>query len=123
MLKGMANRLGQTKLGQKAMDQPDGLGFLKEKPTPRVYLGLALIIFSYAISVPTFAYISYLTISMDEPWIAVIGVPVAFIVVHLIFALGAYLAGGNYAKSTFLWACKRFLLKFGDKEPFRTPTE
>lgn len=54
---------------------------------------------------------------MGKPWSALMGVPVVFIAMHLIFILGAYLAGGNYAKNTFLWACKLFLLRFGSKEP------
>ncbi len=117
MLEGLAERLRNTRLGQRALEQPDGLGFLKEKPTPRVYFGLGLIIFSYTISLPAFALVGYLSVNWEEPWIAVIGVPAAFIAVHLIFVMGAFLAGGNYAKNTFLWACKHFLLKFGKKEP------
>jgi hypothetical protein len=117
VLKELANRLGKTRIGQRALEQPDGLGFLKEKPTPRFYFGLALIILSYAVSLPAFALVGYLAVYWDNPWIAVIGVPAVFILVHLIFVLGVFLAGGNYAKNTFLWACRHFLLKFGGKEP------
>lgn len=117
MLKELAKRLRNTRTGQLALEQTDGLGFLKEKPTPRFFFGLALIIFSYAISLPAFALVGYLSVSLEEPWIAVIGVPAVFVAVHLIFILGVFLAGGNYAKNTFLWACRHFLLKFGEKEP------
>ena len=122
MLKELADRLGQSRLGQRALDQPDGWGFLKEKPTPRFYVGLALLLFSHLIILPTFALIGYWSVSEEEPWIALIGVPAVFIAVHLIFILGAYLAGGNYAQNTFLWAYKLFLLKFGSKEPAGNPS-
>ena len=122
MLQELADRLGRTKLGIMALDQPDGWGFLKEKPTARFYAGLALILFSHLIILPAFALLGYLAVSWEEPWIAVLGVPAVFIAVHLIFILGAFLAGGNYAKHTFLWACKLFLLKFGTKEPSSNPS-
>ena len=118
----LADRLGRTKLGRMALDQPSGWFFLKQKPTARFYVGLSLILFSHLIILPAFALLGYLSVSLEEPWIAVLGVPAAFIAVHLIFILGAFLAGGNYAKHTFLWACKLFLLKFGTKEPSSNPS-
>jgi len=122
MLKALAKKISQTKLGQRALAQPDGLGFLKEKPTPRFYAGLALVIFSYLISLPALAYCGYLAARWEEPWIAVAGLPAIFIVVHLIFVLGAYLAGGNYAVNTLLWATQKFLRKFSQKNHTnRTP--
>ncbi len=115
MLQNLAKRLSQSKLGQRALAQPEGLGFLKQKPTPRFYIGVSLVLFSYFISLPALALCGYLSIRWEEPWLAVGGVIAVFIVVHLIFILGAFLAGGNYAVNTFLWAFKHFLLKFEDK--------
>ena len=122
MFRALAKRISQTKLGQTALKQPGGLDFLKQKPTPRLYMGLALILASYLIGLPALAICGYLSVSWEEPWIAVIGAPVVFIVVHLIFILGAFLAGGNYAKNTFLWALKNFLLKFEKDKPFNNPS-
>ena len=122
VLQELADRLGRTKLGRMALDQPDGWVFLRQKPTGRFYVGLSLILSSHLISLPAFALVGYLSVSWEEPWIAVLGVPAVFIAVHLIFILGAFLAGGNYTKHTFLWACKLFLLKFGTKEPSSNPS-
>ena len=115
MLQPLAKRISQTKLGQKALAQPDGWGFIKEKPSPRFYSGLALIVFSFLLSLPALAFCGYLATRWKDPWIAVIGVPAIFIAVHLIFALGAWLAGSNYAVSAFLLFTKIFLLKYDEK--------
>ncbi len=117
MLKNLANRIRETNLGRKALAQPDGLDFLKKKPTSRFYVGLALMALSYLISLPALALCGYLSMRWEEPWIAVLGLPAVFIAVHLLFLLGAFLAGGNYAMNTFLWATKRFLRKYAEKGP------
>jgi hypothetical protein len=115
MLQALAKRISQTKLGQRALAQPEGWEFLKEKPTPRFYLGLGLIVFSFLFSLPALGYCAYLAARWENAWIAVIGVPAIIIAVHLIFALGAWLAGGNYAAGAFLLACKIFIRKYGEK--------
>ena len=46
-LSAMARRLARTKFGQKALTQPDRQGILKQKPTTRVYWGLALMALSF----------------------------------------------------------------------------
>lgn len=122
MLQALSQRISRSKLGQKALAQPEGWEFLKEKPTPRFYLGLVLIIFSCLVSLPALGYCGYLAASWENAWIAVIGVPAIFIAVHLIFVLGAWLAGGNYAAGAFLFAIKLFLKKSSQKNlANRTP--
>jgi hypothetical protein len=117
VLQNLANRTRQTKLGQRALAQPDGLVFLKEKPAPRFYAGLALMVLSYLVSLPALALCGYLAARLAEPWIALAGVPAVFIAVHLLFVLGAYLAGSNYARNAFLWATKRFVQKYAGNDP------
>jgi hypothetical protein len=58
MLAALAKRISRTKLGQRALAQPEGWEYLKQKPTPRFYVGLALIIFSCLVSLPALVYSS-----------------------------------------------------------------
>ena len=113
LLRFLARRLAQTKFGQKALSQPeDGLSILKQKPSTRVYIGLALMAISYLTGLPALAFLSYLSVKGSKPMIIVAGGPVVFLLVHIVFGVGVYLAGKNYAMETLFWATKRFLQKF-----------
>jgi len=46
------------------------------------------------------------------PVLIAAGGPVVFGLVHVIFGVGVYLAGRNYATEAFLWAIKKFLEKY-----------
>jgi hypothetical protein len=108
----MARRLARTKFGQKALTQADGLNILEQKPTHRVYGGLALMALSYLAGLPALAFLSYLSVKKSLPLIIAIGGPVVFGLVHIMFGIGVYLAGQNYAMEALLWATKRFLKKY-----------
>jgi len=108
----MARRLALTKFGQKALTQSDGLNILKQKPTTRVCGGLALMALSYLTGLPALAFLSYLSVKKSLPLIIAVGGPVVFGLVHIMFGIGVYLAGQNYAMEALLWATKRFLKKF-----------
>ena len=111
-LSSMARRLARTKFGQKALTQPHGLGILKQKPTTRVYGGLALIALSFLTGLPALAFLSYLSLKMSKPMIIAVGGPVVFGLVHIMFGVGVYLAGRNYAIEALLWGTRRFLEKY-----------
>ena len=106
-LSSMARRLTRTKFGQKALTQPNGLGILKEKPTARVYGGLVLMALSYLSGLPTLAYLSYLSVKMSKAMIIAVGGPIVFGLGHIMFGVGVYLAGKNYALNVLLWATSR----------------
>ena len=108
-LRSVARRLARTRFGQRALTQPDRPGILKQKPTKRVYGGLALMALSALTSLPALALLSYLSVRMGKPMIIAVGGPVVLVLVHLIFGLGVYLAGQNYVVEALLWATKRFL--------------
>ena len=108
----MASRLGRTKFGQKAMAQSCETGLLKQKPTPRVYAGLALVVLSFLIGLPALAFLSYVSINISKPFLIAIGGPVIIVLVHVMFGVGVYLAGRNYATEVLLWVTKRFIEKY-----------
>ena len=108
----MARKIILTSFGQKALARPDGLSILKQKPTKRVYLGLFLIMMSYILGLTALAYLSYVAITMGKPLIIAVCGIFGFLFVHILFGVGIYLAGQNYASSVLLWATKRFLQKY-----------
>ena len=111
-LRPFASRLAQTKFGQKSLTKPDWLSIFKQRPSTRVYIGLVLMVMSYLISLPTLALLGYLSVNMSKPIIIATGGPVVFILVHIMFGLGVYLAGQNYVLEFLHWVTKRFLEKY-----------
>jgi len=109
----LARRLARTAFGQKALSRPDGrLSLLQRKPGTRVYIGLALITSSCLACLPALAFLSYLSVKVSKPIMLVVGGPVIFIVAHMIFGAGVFLAGQNFAMEMLLWTTKRFLRRF-----------
>ncbi|MBA4392294.1 MAG: hypothetical protein C0407_01960 [Desulfobacca sp.] len=108
----LARRLARTKFGQNALALPDGQRFLKRKPTTRVFCGLALMALSYLTGLPSLVILSYFSVKLSKPTIIAIGGPVIFGLVHVMFGVGVYLAGKNYAMEALLWATKQFLKKY-----------
>ncbi len=112
LLKSFAHRLAQTKFGQKSLTKPDGLSILKWQPGTRVYVGVVLMAMSYLIGLPALAFLSYLSVKLSKPMTIAVGGPVVFLLVHIMFGVGVYLAGQNYALALLQWATKRFLQKY-----------
>jgi hypothetical protein len=69
---------------------------------------------SFLISLPALAFLTYLSVKLTKPIIIAVGGPVVFILVHIMFGVGVYLAGNNYALEILHWATKRFLQKYGN---------
>ena len=112
LLRSLARKLAQTKFGQTSLTKPDGLSILKQQPGTRVYVGLVLMAMSFLIGLPALAFLSYLSVKLSKPMtIAIVG-PVVILFVHIIFGVGVYLAGQNYASKVLQWATKRFLQKY-----------
>jgi hypothetical protein len=49
---------------------------------------------------------------MSKAIIIAVGGPVVFGLGHIMFGVGVYLAGKNYAMKVLLWATRRFLEKY-----------
>ena len=112
LLKSLARRLAQTNFGQKSLTKSDGLSILKQQPGTRVYVGLVLMAMSFLIGLPALAFLSYLSVKLSKPMTIAVGGPVVILLVHIMFGVGVYLAGQNYALMVLQWATKRFLQKF-----------
>ena len=112
LLRSFARKLAQTKFGQKSLTKQNGLSILKQQPGKRVYVGLALMVMSFLIGLPALAFLSYLSVKLSKPMTIAIGGPVVILFVHIMFGVGVYLAGQNYAANVLQWATKRFLQKY-----------
>ena len=112
LLRSLARGLAQTKFGQKSLSNPDGLSILKQQPGKRVYVGIGLMALSFLLGLPALAFLSYLSVKLSKPMTIAVGGPVVFLLVHIMFGVGVYLAGQNYAVAFLQWATKRFLQKY-----------
>ena len=112
LVRSLARRLAQTKFGQKSLNNPDGLSILKQQPGKRVYSGLVLMAMSFLLGLPALAFLSYLSVKLSTPMTIAVGGPVVIIFVHIMFGVGVYLAGQNYASKALQFATKRFLQKY-----------
>ena len=112
LLRSFARRLAQTKFGQKSLTKPDGLSILKQRPGKRVYIGLVLMVMSFLLGLPALAFLSYLSLKWSKPMAIAVGGPAVIILVHIMFGVGVYLAGQNYASKVLQWATKKFLQKY-----------
>ena len=111
-LRSFAHRLAQTRFGQKSLAQANGLSVLKQQPGKRVYVGLVLMAMSFLSGLPALAFLSYLSVKLSKPMTIAVGGPVVIILVHIMFGIGVFLAGQNYALELLHWATKRFLQKY-----------
>jgi hypothetical protein len=112
LLRSLARRIAQTKFGQKSLGNPDGLSILKQQPGKRAYVGLVLMAISLLFGLPALAFLSYLSVKLSKPMTIAVGGPAVIILVHIMFGVGVYLAGQNYASKALQWITKRFLQKY-----------
>ena len=112
LLRSFAIKLVQTEFGKKSLTKPDRLSILKQQHSGRVYVGLFLLATSCFISLPTLAFLGYLSVKLKNPIIITVGGPVVLLLVHIMFGVGVYLAGKNYVLEVLQWAIKRFLQKY-----------
>ena len=112
LFKSFARRLAQTRFGQKSLTQPNGLSIFKQQPGTRVYVGLVLMAMSFLTGLPALAFLSYLSVKLSQPMTIAVGGPAVILLVHIMFGVGVYLAGQNYAVKLLHWAAKRFLQEY-----------
>ncbi|MDZ7695581.1 MAG: hypothetical protein U5R49_01180 [Deltaproteobacteria bacterium] len=100
------NKISQTEFARNAVRDQADLSAFKQRPTPRIILGVSAIIISYIIGWPAVSALGTLAIYFKEPLLAVIGGPVTYGLSHLVFLAGMYLAGAEYTKIFLRWATR-----------------
>ena len=111
MIKKLANSIAKTKFASRAIKDGADLSEFKERLTTKSTLGIFLMICSYIIGWPAVGLIGAFSIYWQKPLLIIIGGPLLYIISHLIFFAGLYLAGGKYVMVFFRWATRVILEK------------
>jgi len=114
-IKKLANCIAKSKFASKAIDDRADLREIKENPTAKNYVGIFLMCFSYILGFPAIGLFGVLSIYWNEPKLILIGGPLLFVIAHLVFLAGMYLAGGKYLMVFFRWATRVTLEKLIEK--------
>jgi peptidoglycan/xylan/chitin deacetylase (PgdA/CDA1 family) len=105
----MTVRLAVTRFVREALAEKADLKALRAKPTPRVWIGLGLVGFSYVIGWPAVGLLAGISYHLREPLIIVIGGPVTYGLSHLVFLAGSCLAGVHYVRIFLRWSTRRLV--------------
>ena len=103
LVRGPVLRLAQTGFVRQAMREQADLAAFKEKPTPRIIIGVSAIVTSYIIGWPAVAVVGMIATHLHNPWLAAVGCPLVYGLSHLVFLLGIYLAGATYSMIFLRW--------------------
>ncbi len=99
-------KFAETRYARSAIEDKADLSAFKKKPSARVVLGISTIAFSYIIGWPAVGALGMLSIYLEKPLIVAIGGPLTYGLSHLVFMLGMYLAGADYARIFLRWATR-----------------
>jgi hypothetical protein len=112
MRKKIAQYFSSKKYIQNIMAHPADLNEFRERPTPRLITGLALMILSFILGWPAVFALSALAVWFREPLIAVIGCPTTYAFSYVVFIVGAWLSRApHYMGTLFRYGLQRFLSK------------
>ena len=111
MTQKILKKAAATKFVQRAMADKSDLSAFRERPTPRVIMGLSAIGISYIIGWPAVALLGAVSVYLNKPMVVLIGGPVTYGLSHLVFILGVYLAGAEYSKVFLRWATRAIMEK------------
>ena len=111
MTRKILKKAAATKFVQRAIADKSDLSAFRERPTPRAIMGLSAIGISYIIGWPAVALLGAVSVYLNKPMVALIGGPVTYGLSHLVFILGMYLAGAEYARAFLRWAVRATMEK------------
>ncbi len=116
-------KLVSLRFVRRALEEKADLSAFKQKPTLRVIFGVGFIALSYLIGWPLIALLTTISVYYKEPLIAVIGGPAAYIMSHLTFIFGMYLAGARYSWIFLRWVTRVAMLKLLKRYPDAMPKD
>jgi len=113
-------KISRTRYVRSAIADKADLSAFKAKPSFRIVLGMALVLFSYVMAWPTIAVLGYLAVVHDNAWLIAVGGPLLYGLSHLVFLVGMYLAGYDYTKIFLRWATRVLMERWMQKNPDRS---
>ena len=111
--------LVQKQFFQRILQEKLDLRCLKRKPTAREQFGIALVLFSYVIGWPAVAFFGFLSLYLKKPLVLIIGGPLAYGIAHVVFLVGMYMVGRDYATIFMKWSIKKACEKLSAGGPQR----
>lgn len=116
-MQALVQKLLRNRFVRNTMAERADLTAFRQRPTPRVVAGVSAIALSYLIGWPLIAVLTSLAVYFDVPLLAVLGGPAAYILSHLTFLLGMYLAGARYSWIFLRWLTRMAVLKLTKRFP------
>lgn len=117
MISKLVQKIAATEFVRSAIEEQADLSAFKQKPGPRIILGVSAIGVSYIIGWPAVGLLGTLSVTMRQPLILVIGGPLVYGLSHLVFLAGMVLAGGEYSWIFLRWATRvaveKLLARYG----------
>ena len=115
----LAKRLASTPLGVWALAGEGPPALWRARPGPRFWLGLALMAASFVI-IPLCLVLGLgPALEHGQTWLLLLAGGALLVLVHLVFALGVYLAGADYARLVLRWWLGGFLRRYADEPAAR----
>lgn len=105
-------RISETDYVRLAIKDKADLSAFKKRPSARVFAGLSVIGVSYLIGWPAISALGAISIYLQKPLLIAVGGPLTYGLSHLVFLLGMYLGGIEYAKVFLRWLTRIAMEKF-----------
>jgi hypothetical protein len=99
-------KIAGTDFVRAAMEERADLSAFRQRPSVRIIVGISAIGVSYIIGWPAVGVLGAISIYLNEPLIVMIGGPLTYGLSHLVFIVGMYLAGAQYARIFLRWATR-----------------
>ncbi len=107
LVRGSLARVARMRTIQRIIHEELDLSCLKRRPTRCEQCGILLVLFSYVMGWPAVVFFGFLAGYFKQPLVLVIGGPLVYGTSHLVFFVGAYLAGKTYTKTFIKWSLKK----------------
>ena len=121
ILKQTALYFARKEYCRSAIEEKADLSAIREKPTPKILVGLVLIAFSYVIGLPAVVALGVIAVWIRKPLVVIIGGPLIYAVSTIVFIVGIRMAGDKYFRVFSRWLVRVVLEKIMGKE-LQTPS-
>ena len=105
----LARKIASTAYVRRAVENRVTLDAFKTSPSPRFFVGVGLVLFSFLLGWPMVALFSVLSAYFHTPALLILG-PIFYGFSHLVWMFGMYLAGRNciqYADALLSWILRK----------------
>lgn len=118
MKMGILKWIAQTEFVRTSIEEKADLSAFNGRPTVRTISGLILMGFSYIIAWPAISVLGVLSVHFRKPSLIVLGGPVLYGLSHLVFTVGMWLTGVEYAKAFLRWATRVAVERWADPDDY-----